>query len=905
MLFEGFFRHATKGRNPYCYQQRLAENGSYDALIAPTGLGKTAAVILAWLWRRLTDPGRTPRRLVYCLPMRTLVEQTAENARAWVDRLSGAGLAIEDARAWLDQLAEAGNPADLPTVEDLHLLMGGVDQGRDSRGEPRRRWYESPDRPAILIGTQDMLISRALMRGYAAGRARWPGEFALLHNDALWVFDEVQLMGAGLATSTQLQAFRDAPRLAPALPARSLWVSATLKPDWLRTVDFSEGPRKILRVPGDVPKDAAAPAVRRLIEAYKPIDKAPAAPAGTKAKDIETYIRSLAEFVREVHGRATGGRTLAIVNTVERAQKLHAALVKADVPENDLVLIHSRFRPADRDRQMKRLLAAESGIVVATQAVEAGVDLSSAVLVTELAPWSSLVQRFGRANRRGEHAKEEGGTPVFWIDLPAEIAAPYEADELAAARDRLSALTDAAPVHLPDPGDLKPPRRVIRRKDLIDLFDTDPDLTGFDVDISPYVRDSADTDMHVFWRDTASLARSAAEERAQPVRPLREELCAVAIGKAREWVKTLPKKAVYAPDPQWREDERKGAASPPGWRPLGGEQPWPGMTLLVDASAGGYDSARGFVGAASDESVEQIKRASETAAERSEETDDADRVDGDARSGDYPRVVTLADHTAHVVHEADELCKALAVTGPEQEAIMRAARWHDLGKAHDVFQDTMRRGLRGLSDPKRYNGPLLAKTENKHLRHKRAYFRHELASALAFLAHESWERDDDLVAYLIASHHGKVRMSLRALPAERAPDGERANARFARGVWEGDALPPVDLGGGESFAGGPLTLSVMELGEDDVTGASWTERTRALLDHYGPFKLAWLEAVLTIADWRASAGERKTDTPLAGADGSVPGVAAGAASGSPYDPGPRGNEGGARAAARERDKPNG
>ena len=36
-------------------------------------------------------------------------------------------------------------------------------------------------------------------------------------------------------------------------------------------------------------------------------------------------------------------------------------------------------------------------IIVATQVVEAGVDISATTLVTELSPWSSLVQRFGAA----------------------------------------------------------------------------------------------------------------------------------------------------------------------------------------------------------------------------------------------------------------------------------------------------------------------------------------------------------------------------------------------------------------------------------------------------------------------------------------------------------------------------
>jgi CRISPR-associated endonuclease/helicase Cas3 len=65
------------------------------------------------------------------------------------------------------------------------------------------------------------------------------------------------------------------------------------------------------------------------------------------------------------------------------------------------------------------------------------------------------------------------------------------------------------------------------------------------------------------------------------------------------------------------------------------------------------------------------------------------------------------------------------------------------------------------------------------------------------------------------------------------------------------------LEGGEHWNGGSLLLSIMELGWDDVSRESWTERTRELLARLGPFRLAWLETMLRIADWRASAEERK------------------------------------------------
>ena len=198
------------------------------------------------------------------------------------------------------------------------------------------------------------------------------------------------------------------------------------------------------------------------------------------------------------------------------------------------------------------------------------------------------------------------------------------------------------------------------------------------------------------------------------------------------------------------------------------------------------------------------------------------------------------------------MCATLDVEPDTRATVIRAARWHDLGKAHEVFQDTMRRGLDGQAAAP---DVLLAKTA-KQTRHGRAYFRHELASALAFLAHERWSRDADLIAYLIAAHHGKVRMNLRALPREAAPKHDHAGARFARGVWEGDELPPVDLEAGERWQGGSLLLSIMELGWDEISRESWTERTRELLARLGPFRIAWLETLLRLADWRASAKER-------------------------------------------------
>ena len=843
-------------QQPDPWQLALTAGEWPRVLVAPTGSGKTAAVTLGWAAHRLRSPDATPRRLVWCLPMRTLVEQTADAVRGWFGKLA----------------AEVDGASRLPRPEDVHVLMGGVDDGG---------WLETPERPAVLVGTQDMLLSRALMRGYASSRAIWPMEFALLHEDAQWVFDEVQLMGAGRATSAQLEAFRrsDMDRTRregrPAgIPSRSLWISATLDPRWLATVDHpAPAPASVVRVDPTAAPDGR---LARLARAAKKLTRSQVVPASPKKSDISDYCGQLADAI--VNARHPELMTLAIVNRVDRAQALHRAIekrlleLKPSAPT--LVLVHSRFRPADRRREMDKVVATNDGnphgrIVVATQAVEAGVDISAAVMFTEIAPWSSMVQRFGRANR---YAKLPDGAEVHWIDLlqpvtdgtasdkdALDLAIPYTVAELQKSRERLSlsTLTDVAPVHLPPPDELEPPRRVIRRKDLEDLFDTDPDLTGFDVDVSPYVRDADDTDVRVFWRDL-----SVVED--DPPRPRREELCAVSIGAARTWIAKLRtrskgKSLVFQRDPQWRRRDGRTRTAPPGWTPLQG-QPWPGLILLADLDAGGYRESVGFTGdpknvpAAVADSAESIGVSPAPAPQGSASlpSGETDGHDEDALS-QIEKIVPLAEHLRHVTAEAQSLCGALDLETGTRAAVVRAARWHDLGKAHEVFQDTMRRGLDGQDVALDI---LLAKTV-KRSRHERAYFRHELASALAFLAHERWSRDADLIAYLIAAHHGKVRMNLRALPREAPPKSERAGTRFARGVWEGDELPPFDLQGGEHWEGGNLLLTIMELGWDEVSRESWTERTRELLAALGPFRLAWLETLLRVADWRASAQERK------------------------------------------------
>jgi CRISPR-associated endonuclease/helicase Cas3 len=214
--------------------------------------GKTAAAVLAWLWRRQTLPTSTPRRLVYCLPMRVLVEQMRAFAALWLHRLELlGGPVVLDATG--DRVLEYEPSWGDHGKVAVATLMGG---------ETDDRWREHPESDLIIVGTQDMLVSRALNRGYAAWPQEWPVEFGLLNVDALWVMDEVQLMGPARTTSVQLQLFAEenlARNGAEPLPARrTLWMSATLgavvesgdPPLWMKTPGAGERGLRTTVVPG-------------------------------------------------------------------------------------------------------------------------------------------------------------------------------------------------------------------------------------------------------------------------------------------------------------------------------------------------------------------------------------------------------------------------------------------------------------------------------------------------------------------------------------------------------------------------------------------------------------------------------------------------------------------------------
>lgn len=855
-----WFRAFT-GNAPYPWQAELiAEPGFGSRLIRiPTGFGKTLGVVGAWAYHRaLRGDERWPRRLVLCLPMRVLVEQTEAVLR---ESLARVGLLRESANG---------------TGVAVHLLMGGLAAGE---------WHLDVDGYAVLIGTQDMLLSRALNRGYASSRARWPVEFGLLHQDALWVLDEVQLMDVGLATSAQLESFVAGEATKALRPTACWWMSATLQRSWLRSVDTGARIDGLLSstIPADQRRghlwdDVEKPVIRRPLEKSR--------------KDLGA---AMGAAVLEAWREAARGLTLVVVNTVERARAVHSALEKALAKEAcppDLRLVHSRFRPAERVAWRSDFLRrdaplpANGRIIVATQVVEAGVDLDANLLVTELAPWPSLVQRFGRAARGGGRASVLVLDPVFTDD---KDSAPYPVDALDGAREALASLDDVSPARLEAFEDaattaqveqLYPyqPTHLLLRREVDELFDTTPDLTGADLDISRYIRSGDERDCTVAWVEVPGDGPSSVPQ------PPREALCPVPFLRARAWLFGDKGERLRGGVRAWVWDWIDGA-----WVIATRGALLPGRTVLVAAEVGGYDPTRGFDPAISG----AVSPVAPTVRPSPEDEADASQ-DGEPQS-EY-RYKTIATHGGEVATEATRIATALGLPARYRDALRLAGLWHDLGKAHPAFQGSIRapdRPERGdLAKAPNGAWPRVDLYRDRTTGERRPGFRHELASALALFAVLEAHRPDhpallgpwaeilgappaprsgaptaaereilslsdpsqfDLVAYLVASHHGKVRASLHAAPVDQEYRARDGRGPPIRGVREGDRLPPTRLdAAGPALPGLELTLEPAAMGLSPRTGRSWGERVSGLLSAEGPFVLAFLEACLRAADVRAS-----------------------------------------------------
>lgn len=380
---------------PYPYQLRAYEAikaGRSIIIQAPTGAGKTRAALYPYFanleqTERLTDAQQSnlslPLTCHYAVPMRVLATQFQREYREHFARL--------------DQLRGT-------RFTDIYNELG-INVPAIQTGEtPDDTLFESP----LTFCTIDQLLASFIGTPYSVSPRQANLNVGAIVGSYL-ILDEFHLYpvsrgnGARLTSLAMLRMLR---QFSPFVV-----MTATLSSRFLdalaRLLDAD-----VIQVDPQETQHIQAGRTRFLHRSQEPMT---------------------AEAILAGHAsaRARGmGATLVVCNTVARAQSIYLHLRQAlndalNAPAPQLMLLHSRFTPEDR-REKSNLLEQWLGkdtwntgnnpnvIVVATQVVEVGLNISAAVLHTEIAPANALIQRFGRCAR---FTQQQGD--IFVYPIPA------------------------------------------------------------------------------------------------------------------------------------------------------------------------------------------------------------------------------------------------------------------------------------------------------------------------------------------------------------------------------------------------------------------------------------------------------------------------------------------------------
>lgn len=455
--FGDFFAALNGGHDPFSWQEEvldhICEHGVWPERInAPTGSGKSSVVDIHLFANALAAVGaapRVPRRLCVTVGRRALVDSQATRADKILECMEKA-------------LADGSGEPDIlrRVAEALQSFQTRNDDKRSApfeigriRGELSNRNLPVTDISAcaIIAATPDMYGSRALFRGYGSTKAARPRETALLTMDTVMVLDEAH-MNRQLLHTTQRIAELQKREVNLGVPTLQV-VETTATP----STEDSESTTLGVDIEAlDSPNDKE---LHRRVYSHKelmlhPIDKwdgKPGNPATVNAA-VDAIMERLAH--REASEGSEEAHTVGcIVNHVRTAIAIKEALVKNKVLEKaeEVQLLVGRMRPSDLEKlqnKHSKLFTTEGDmsvkVVVATQTLEVGIDVDFADLVTELAPASSLAQRFGRVNRLGHRTDSK----VVVIepangDLVKKDAPPYKAVDLSNAYGWLEALNGA------------------------------------------------------------------------------------------------------------------------------------------------------------------------------------------------------------------------------------------------------------------------------------------------------------------------------------------------------------------------------------------------------------------------------------------------------------------------------
>ena len=393
-LFRQEFR-VLQGNAPFPWQERLFRNHFLygdipSALDIPTGLGKTSVIavwLLALAWQAEWGAVKIPRRLIYVVDRRTVVDQATDVAERLRASLMSAppGSLTAQVRDPLSKLCINA------TGEASPLAISTL---RGERAD-NREWQADPARPAIIVGTVDMIGSRLLFSGYGVSCRMRPFHAGLLGQDTLIVHDEAHLsepFGRLIRGIAEVEQAQKAPR-----PLRIMELSATRRrQDATAAFTLTEEDKaedlvdqrlhavKRLRFEaGAENEDAAIAKVVKLALRYK-----------DERKRVLVYVRRPrdARRIADELAKATDRSRIALLTGTVRGY------------ERDILAETPLFRGFRSDPERPPSEATE--YLVATSAGEVGVDLDADHMVCDLTTLDSMIQRLGRVNRLGGREAE-------------------------------------------------------------------------------------------------------------------------------------------------------------------------------------------------------------------------------------------------------------------------------------------------------------------------------------------------------------------------------------------------------------------------------------------------------------------------------------------------------------------